>query len=277
MWIVYGLPDESVETAAFVEGLRRISRPFRVLNHNGFARGQHEWDATRVFVSGLRGQGAEIRAAYNERGIDVAVCDYGYLNRVSGIATFQTGHWQLGLNRLGWIVPDPMPVDRFQALGIPIRRRSNRGRAVYVCGQHAGDPSHGLDRDGIAQWAMREIGYVRARTMRPIVWRSHPDSPLEIGGVEQSAGLIDWDDVYSVICINSNVGLEALLNGVPVFCREDAPYAALGARRFAEKVNPPSVRDVQDYLARVAWSQWTLAEIRTGKPIEFLETRMRKP
>lgn len=265
---VYGLPA-SIELAAAFSGCRDLGWKAVWRNHNAYRQGETEpFDA--VILSGLRGQGGVIRSDYGWLDIPVVVIDYGYLNRVSGIASFETGHWQVGVNRLGWVPDFPCPCDRLEALGIARKARARRGERIYLCGQHAGDPSHGLDRDGIVRWALASIEALRKVTGREIVWRPHPDSPVEIGSVATSHGPLDWDDVEAVVTINSNIGLEALIEDVPVIARADAPYADLASEIYREGLPGPRPDQLTDYLRRVSYAQWTLAEIGTGHPLRWL-------
>lgn len=271
MWIVYGRPAESVEIQAFVEGLRRLSQPFEILSHNGFRLGQVEDGAAGAIVSGLRAEGALILESYKARGLPVIVIDYGYLKRVSGVKTFSTGYWQVGLNRLGWIPPFQCSKDRLQALKIEISSQSDFvGKKVFVCGQHAGDPSHGLEMAQIEAWALQSIERLKGVTHRPVVWRPHPDSFVELPGVSLSAGPMAWNEAHSIVCLNSTIGLEAILSGVPVVSRSDAFYAELSARNWSETLALPSATKIEKFLRRVAYAQWTLEEMRCGAPMNYL-------
>ena len=273
MWGIYGLPQYSVEIEAFMQGLAYLGRPFMERNHNGFSNqpGQME-EFCPVVVSGLRDKGTQIRDAYRAAGVPVVVIDYGYLNRVSGIANFDTGYWQVGIDQLGWAPPFECPSDRFEALGLDIEARAHSGEAIYVCGQHAGDPSHGLDADGLSKWAWETVNRIEALTDRPVVWRPHPDTALFLDGVETHIGAVEWDDVFCVVTINSNIGREALLEGVPVVCDASASYADLGVREFSERLTCPPIGRRRSYFNRLAYAQWTLDEMREGLPVKWLES-----
>lgn len=269
MWGVYGDSAHCVELQAFMEGLACLALPYKERHHNGFApRGQTE-DFCPVVVTGLRAEGSIIRTAYNELGVPCVVIDYGYLSRVSGKATFQSGHWQIGIDRLGWVPQFACPRDRLDALGVEFRDRSE-GQRIYVCGQHDGDPSHGLTRNGIVKWAMDTINDLRFLTKREIVWRSHPDSKIEIGNVRNSTGPMDWDDAHCIVTINSNIGHEALIRGVPVVCEGGAPYEELANDCFSEALFMPDISTREQYFARLAYAQWTLEEMRAGSPQRWL-------
>lgn len=260
---VYGLP-KSRELRACFTGLSRLFQRVVWRNHNVFRPDGDVENFEFVVVSGLRSQGEVIRNVYNSIGVRCVVIDYGYLRRVNGVRDFETGHWQVGVDRLGWLCPDEMPADRFDRLGIELKPGPRDGRAVYVCGQHAGDPSHGLDAKGIAAWARGAMRAASETTDKPVIWRPHPDSPVEIEGAATSAGPLDWRDVHRIVTINSNIGNEALIEGVRVSCAPSASYAYLAGEPY------PDHQKRLRHFHRLAYSQWTLAEIETGEPFRFL-------
>lgn len=272
--------EENKEMAAFADGLKVANFSYKYRNHNHFTPDQVEgFDA--VVVTGLRCKGMDIRNAYASLGVPVIVIDYGYMKRVKGIANFDTGHWQVGLNRLGWVPAYQCSDDRFKALGIEIQNCHKRGSTVLVCGQHAGDPSHGLDEGGIANWAKREINNIRAAYKNgSVLWRPHPDSAhIEVEGHDGiHSGPVDWSSIHAVVAINSNIGHEALLAGVPVFCRDDAPYAHLANLNFRDMGSPfvATIERRKEYFSRLAYAQWTLAEMRNGLAADFIINTKRK-
>ncbi|MCK5746427.1 MAG: hypothetical protein KAH44_09430, partial [Oricola sp.] len=91
-----------------------------------------------------------------------------------------------------------------------------------------------------------------------------------IGNVENSTGPIDWGDVHCIVTINSNIGHEALINGVPVICDPGAPYAELANDCFSEGLFMPDAKLRKKYFSRLAYGQWTLEEIRSGLPQRWL-------
>lgn len=266
---LYALSD-CLEMAAFADGLRAASLPFKWRNHNVFTADQVE-DFSMVVVSGLREKGMLIKDCYEAKGVPVVVIDYGYINRVHGVADFETGYWQVGLNRLNWIPPFECPPDRFDVLGVEIVDRKKRGNTVLICGQYSGDPSHGLNDEQMTVWANDSIKIAKGGFPDSLVcWRPHPkmDRDFDVCGYDaKSTGAVNWDDVALLICINSNVGHEALLNGVPVAPRHDAAYNEIIDCAY----ECPSVEKRKTYFDRLAYAQWTLAEIRQGLAIQFIK------
>lgn len=266
MWGVYGDSHHSVEIRAFMAGLAYLGRPFRERNHNGFNLRNQVEEFSPVAVTGLRPPADAVRDAYNAIGVQCVIVDYGYIARASRPENFGTGHWLCGVNRLGWVPAFECPPDRFERLGVRLIDRRKRGDRIYICGQHFGDPSHGMCRENILAWAFDTARWIHGLTDRPVVWRPHPESPVSIGGLENSTGPIDWDDVYCVVTLNSNIGHEALINGVPVVNQMRAPYEELANDALTDDLFMPDIDCRLRYFSRAAYAQWTLDEMRIGEP-----------
>lgn len=256
---VYASP-RSLEGVAFSDGLKVCGHRVIDRSASDYGAGQVErFDA--VVITGLRGKGRTIRDDYAAVGVPVVVIDYGYLARVSGVATWNTGHWQIGLGGLNKPPPFPCPSDRFDALGITIKARSRGGRPV-VLGQHVGDPSHGFSRQQMQAWAQRLCDEHGAS------WRPHPDSP----GVEVRAERADGPlgDVLAsasvVYTLCSTAGLDALLAGVPAVA--EMPERSCWGELSGEKL--PTVARRAELCARLAYGQWTIDEMRSGEAAKFV-------
>src|SRR5690606_19377716 len=154
---------------AFAAGLQAIGMRPVWRSASDYGPGQVERFGA-VVITGMRGKGRVIRDDYAAIGVPVVVIDYGYLARVSGMATWETGHWQVGVG--GWSRPPSFGCAsaRFDGLGVAVKPKG-RGKTPLVLGQHVGDPSHGYTAQQMAQWAQGLCDSLGAR------WRPHPDSP----------------------------------------------------------------------------------------------------
>lgn len=276
-WGIYGLP-RCLELAAFVQGLEARGVPYLWRNHNAWKDDCGE-DFSVVVLSGTREKGGDIVSYYRPRGVPVIVMDYGYLDRVSGIATFETGHWQVGLGGLQWVPPFRCPPDRFKKLSTKVQYREEpSSRApIIVCGQHIGDPSHGHDHNALVKVYSDIADQIRRQTKRKLWFRPHPDSPgvkpKGYDGIDRGPLSETLSKAHSIVTLNSNIGLDAILVGCPVIHCMNAPYAEIATRWPVkiETVRRPSKRSVLQYLHRVAYAQWTLDEVRSGQTYDFLK------
>lgn len=201
-----------------------------------------------VIVVGLRGRGGAVLADYTAAGVPVLVIDLGYMAR--------DAYYQIGLGGLNRVPEFACPADRFNALGLTVHARGGDPEGyVLVLGQMPGDAAHGLDEPALRAWAdaMREQ-YPGAR------YRPHPLSGEPVDGSLAAA----LKGARLVVTLNSNAGHESLLAGVPVIAHAPAAYAALAGP------NLPTVAERRAYFERLAYAQWTLAEMADGTAARFL-------
>lgn len=226
-------------------------------------------------VWGLRGITKDILRAYQDLCVPVIVVDLGHLKR-------EQGYVQVSVNRLAWLPPVKCPGDRLAALGLKPAQRKRGREYILLCGQKPRDAQHNLNRVALSKWAEDTALAITRRSDKPIVWRPHPDG----GNVEpppQAARISDpketplADDLagaHALVTINSTCGNQALLSGVPVFCRPDAIYAAAANPDLAA-INRPRLPVRGQYFNRLAYAQWNFEEMATGAPLKFFQTFMR--
>jgi hypothetical protein len=214
------------------------------VNHRSlsdFGSNDRESIFTLVAVFGLRGKGRAIMAEYQRAEVPVLVVDFGYLRR--------RDHWQISLNGLNRIPEFACPADRFEALGPGYSlwpMKSCEGPTV-LCGQLVGDMAHPFDTEKKLNAWLAEFP--------DLEYRAHP---LVAGDtVEPVASLLNR--AGKIVTWNSNIGNEAWLAGVPVEAR--APDAMYG------QVTP---ENRPEYFARLAYGQWTEAEMQDGSAARFV-------
>lgn len=250
----------NLEAGAFASGLEVIG--WRVKRYNASDHGKGQViPCDLLVISGTRGKGQIALDDYASEGIQTAVIDYGYLDRVSGMATWQSGHWQVGIGGLNRPPAFPCPDDRLKRLGIT-PQQPTRGKGALVLGQHSGDPSHGLTDAEMQAWAQRVCdetgGY----------WRPHPDSPhIEVNAPRADGHLSEWlAEVGCVHTLCSTGGLEALIAGVPAVAHMPS-RACWGELSGHEH---PSADAVSQLCARLSYGQWTIEEMRSGQAAAFI-------
>lgn len=251
--------DRNLEAGAFRSGLLAIGHTPVWRSHSDYKQGQTEpFDA--VVITGLRAQGAWIRDDYEAIGVPVIVIDYGYMSRVSGKASWDTGHWQVGVGGLNRPPSFECPSDRFDALGVAIKAKG-KGKRPLVLGQHIGDPSHGMGAKEMRAWAQALCDELGAR------FRPHPDSPLDVRAERAEGPLGEvLADTSMVRTLCSTAGLDALLAGVPAIA--DMPERACWGALSGAKL--PSVAARKALCSRLAYGQWTLDEMRSGQAAAFV-------
>lgn len=140
---------------------------------------------------------------------------------------------------------------RFPRLGVPLKPWRTEGKHVLICANRSfGIPGRMMPMD----WPTKTLAKFKNEQRLPVILRNHPgnDRPQRplAADLEHAAACVIW---------SSSAGVHALVAGVPVIC--EAPYwICKGANE----------QDREQALESMAWAQWTLAEIASGKPIELL-------
>ncbi|HNR12416.1 MAG TPA: hypothetical protein PKM59_03775 [Thermodesulfobacteriota bacterium] len=229
-------------------------------------------------VCGLKQVNSSLLASCKAVGVPVLVVEWGHLLR-------SKGYHQVNINQLCWLPPVECPPDRFDALGLQRAKKMkrNRGEYVLVCGQTPGDAQHGMGWNEMIRWQQSTILTIKSHTKRPVVFRPHPNifnslvsggyvNPPEadrISNPNETPLIDDIRGAFAMVTLNSTSGQEALLEGVPVFCDPMAIYSGAANTDLAD-IEHPKWRDTEDYFNRLAYTQWTFEELRTGEPIQFL-------
>ncbi len=191
---------------------------------------------------------------YERAGATVLVAENGYLG------TDSDGHHLFALargqhNGRGWW-PDGGP-ERWAALGVRLEPWRAGGRDVVVLCQR------GIGPAGVAMprgWPADVTARLKARCKRPVITRLHP------GRLPEREPLADaLADCWCAVTWGSTAGLKALVMGVPVVTEMPGWIGATGGT-----VETPWRGDRQPMLERLAWAQWSAAELETGEPFKRL-------
>lgn len=276
-WLILGDP-EWAPLQAFASGLRSFGVDCVWRDHGNHGTWS-DVDCDAVAIYGLRAQGRDILDHFQRRGTPVVVIDHGFMRRVHTINDFPTGHFYVGMNRLGW-VPDAAPADRFEALGVTVATRPARPiRRALIMGQVPHDASHRLGPAELTNCYERLADELMHMGARAVAFRPHPSpQSAPVQPAIRRDDLAPLEDAINradlVVSINSNAGLDAIIAGCPAVTMMVSHYGALAYRwpvRLAA-ITAPSPAQVTAHLHRLAYAQWTLAEISEGLPQRFLHS-----
>lgn len=238
---------------AFQAGLERIG--FKVWSASEMRPGPGDaiicWNRYLAYEQALQ--------RYERAGALVIIAENGY------IGTDESGHhlFALSLNQHNgagtW--PEGGP-ERWAALGMelrPWRSLPSRGRIVVLC-------QRGFGSAGVAMpktWPEDVEKRLRAQTHRPIYVRKHP------GPVDHGPGLIaEITGCYCAVTWGSGSAHKALLAGYPVIADMPnwigQPATAASLYDVDACVSAPVDRR-QGMFERLAWAQWSAAEIASGE------------
>lgn len=220
---------------------------------------------SRVPVSWPRG---EIFRQQRQNNLDVVVLETGYMNRGDG----ENHHYAAGFNGLNGRADfrnKGMKPDRWEKLGVNLKPWA-KGDHIVLCAQVPWDAS--VDHVDYMAWLGEAADALRAINRR-VVFRPHPMANLgPIPGFEYSTKPIvnDLVGAHCVVAFNSNSTVEGVIEGVPaVVCDKGAMAWDVAGHSLGEVAAPP-MEDREAWAADLAYSQWTLDEMRSGEAWEHL-------
>lgn len=201
--------------------------------------------------------------------------DLGYWKRGSQRDNYahykvSMGHWHPDLSML----PD-VDADRFKASGLKITNQK-LGDKILLAGLGVkGSSLYGYEHQS---WEKKMVEEIRKYTDREIVYRPKPSDhnappidgttyrhPLKYPNVED-----EFENTCAVVTHHSNVGIEAVLRGIPVYTQY-GPASVYSMNSLACIENGRyEMSDRGNFFAKLAYCNWSVNEIRTGKCWEFL-------
>jgi hypothetical protein len=202
--------------------------------------------------------------------LEVGALDRGKLWKVSAN----------GINGSAIFGPTGMDSTRREQLGLKIRYW-NQSDDIVLCIQN-GLSLQWENMPSTTQWVEDVILKLRSYTDRKIIVRSHPrwryQSREKFDNVKIEHPLPNNESInfknslksaWAVISWNSNPGVVAALEGVPVFVGPDSLAAPVGNLNF-ENIESPMMPDRTQWANDLAYTEWTVDEISAGKPLERL-------
>lgn len=217
----------------------------------------------------------DIAAAYRAVGKPFVYMDMGYWHRhkyykVAINARHPTAYFQK-------IPRDPSRRNVFGVSPTRFTLDESTGDCVLIAGMGA-KAAWAEKEEPVESWERKTVAALRELTDRPIIYRPKPSwrkfTPIE--GTTLSMPTEPLGNVlvktWAVVTHHSNVGVDALLLGVPVFTWAGAAYPlALQDLQFIEVPKRPALVDVMQWANDLAYCQWSLDEMRDGSAWRYLK------
>lgn len=251
-------------------------------------------DTTAVAMYGiLRGTGLLYKEA-QKQGIDFYYLDHGYLARSSHWLDFlgkkqrwfrvtKNGH---AVNTLTAATDNRFR--KFFEKDYPLLPwRGGAGEAIVIL-----PPTPAIKWFFDCQdWGQSIVDQIRRVTDMPIIWREKPnaknvdqsgspDGTLSVPRPPQAERLeiskaslqADLDRAAAIVCYNSNVAIDAIQQGIPVYCEDKC--AAFPIRcSLDDLANPSALEHEPDRLAwfaHLANNQFSMSELKSGYAFKSL-------
>jgi hypothetical protein len=245
---------QSYRADAVIRSLSRLAylAGVRVSDTHAF-RGRDQWLV-------LWGPGAPDRVEPMRRQIaaggHVLACDLSYWDRDEKFRiSIDSAHPQL------WVMQRPLAASRLMAANVRIEQTWNPDGPVIVAGigEKAGI-QYGID--AVHAWERQQIVKVVAAGRR-VLYRPKKDGAVAPGIMPAPRGPIEsiLRGASAVVTWHSNVAVDAIRMGIPAVCRDGAA-AAVCPETWSPDLRPLSPAEQRQFLANLAWFQWTPAEAR---------------
>ena len=161
---------------------------------------------------------------------------------------------------------------RFDALGVTIEPWRAKGRHIIVAGMSG--KAAACEGLGVEEWERNAVAKLRGFTDRPIIYRPKPNwtGARAIPGSIMDAKTpleLALRNCHAVVTHHSNVGVDALMAGVPVISVEGVA-SLLGSRHVSDIGHPAMPDGRHQWAADLAWTQWTVAEMEQGLAMRYL-------
>lgn len=206
------------------------------------------------------------RHAYLETYKHFVYADLGYWSRKD--------YYRLGVG--AWS-PDKyvlagLPSTRLEALGIEVKPWRKGGKEIVIAGcSPKSSFEHGFEYTQWERMAIRQLGKIGL----PLMYRPKPTdrSAGPIAGVGYDTRPIEESlgSAAAWVTHHSNSAVDALVAGVPVHCVTGA--ASVMSMPLDKILAPTKPEGREQFLADVAWLQWTLDEMRSGACWAHLKER----
>jgi hypothetical protein len=145
--------------------------------------------------------------------------------------------------------------ERFQKFGLDIRDWRTNGNHVLICPPD--EKFAALLGFPAQEWLQSVVRELKRYTDRPLRIRERADTacvPLTR----------DLDGAWALVTHMSNAAVEAVLEGIPVFCTGTCAALTMGTNDLSLIENPVMSAGRLQWASVLAANQWTLDEMRRG-------------
>jgi len=152
------------------------------------------------------------------------------------------------------------PQDRFDSLGIQLKEWNMSGQKIIVCPP----TEYFQNAHNCRTWLDDTLRTLKRYTDRKIVIRDKPKPGGAIVSLEEQL-----KDAYALVTHSSNVAIESVVLGTPVFVSTTSASAPVGETdlRFIET---PKYPGRQPWLNHLAYCQFSMSEIQSGRFFDIL-------
>jgi hypothetical protein len=164
------------------------------------------------------------------------------------------------------------PDDRFKRFNKKFEPWKKDGRKILIAAPDE-KPCKFYNID-LNNWMQQTVNEIKKYTDRPIEIRQRDKTRLTrlTNTLEEALD----NDVFALVTFNSNAAVESVFHGIPVFPLAPANAASPMGLKDLSKIDSPYYPDDDTKYAwgcHLAYGQYHVSEMRTGKAKELLETQ----
>lgn len=269
----YGALNSSPVFEAIRYGLGRLGHT--VINNSMDADAAVIWS---VLWNGRMAPNKFVFESFQQAGKPVIVAEVGCLKR--------EWYWRLSLFNPNQQYPEPVFLDRWSKMGLSYKNKEPRGEKIVIVCQRT-DSLQWQGQPDIELWLKETIRRARVFTDRPVVIRAHPrqwlpcrirnTETMQLTRVPQTTDSYDLDVAINrarvIINHNASPAITSVLAGVPVITGLNGLTASLAHEVSigydeieTNRIGPGT----EEWLNKIAHTEWTIDEIAWGTPLELL-------
>ena len=150
--------------------------------------------------------------------------------------------------------------ERFNILGVELKPWRTEGEHILICPNR----SFGVGAQVMhPDWATRTAERIKKHTKRPVRIRNHPGNDAPKRTLTE-----DLANAWAVVVWSSGAAVHALAAGIPTYI--EAPWQILKGAAALGHIEAPTCPQRAPFFERMAWAQWTVAEIESGDAARHL-------
>ena len=178
------------------------------------------------------------------------------------------------------------PPDRWKELnklGVDMHPWRVSGEHILIIGQNEeGIGATNLTKMGMTfkEWSELQINNIRLYTDRKIIYRPHrhqrflPEVEVDDCEIIELSHEIPISEhlknCWCMVTAASGAAVDALVNGIPVITSDGLSVAYNVSEHSLENIESPAMKDRAQWLYDLAYTQWSVYEMRKGLPWEHL-------
>lgn len=157
---------------------------------------------------------------------------------------------------------------RWESLGIEMKPWREDGGHILVCPNRSfGTPGRYMP----IHWGDEVAARLRRVTKREVRVRPHPGNAAPARPLAA-----DLEGAWATVIWTSSAGVHSLLAGVPVISEAAHWIAKSVAGESIAQIEAPPMRERLPAFRRLAWANWSLAEIQSGEALGYVLRRDRQ-